>query len=248
MRVKNNKSTSDVWVGQTILAGAEYDLEPIEVFKWQSDSKVISDLNSLNLLIGDGLAYKSSNTESLNYLFGADTDPKDSTGRRIFRPAITTDGYRFNPNWIEIITSKLNGVINVDENLSDLGQCTSELYKSDGSLITDQTTAELLCTKTVITFTPHVSHEPIGGMLFQNAAPITDVRLFIKAYPLVQPTTFGNGGINLRLIGITGTINLDGKATKYMPYIPGVVTWQFTLQHNPGVKHEFALLMELFSL
>jgi hypothetical protein len=70
MRVKNNKETSDTWAGMTIEAGASYDLQTTEISKWQSDDKVISDIGSGDLLVGDGVTYKTSSSEAIKFLMG----------------------------------------------------------------------------------------------------------------------------------------------------------------------------------
>lgn len=74
MRVKNNKETSDVWAGMTIEPSAEYDLQANEIPTWQASDKVISDLSSGELSIGDGVTYKSGASEAVNYLLQAKKD------------------------------------------------------------------------------------------------------------------------------------------------------------------------------
>lgn len=70
MRVKNNKETSDTWVGMTIEPSATYDLQASEISKWQSSDKVISDIGSGDLSIGDGVTYKTSPSEAVKFLMG----------------------------------------------------------------------------------------------------------------------------------------------------------------------------------
>jgi hypothetical protein len=68
MRVKNNKQSSDVWSGQTIEAGEAYDIQSNELSVWKSNDKVITDLASGSLLIGDGITYKSAGASAVAYL------------------------------------------------------------------------------------------------------------------------------------------------------------------------------------
>lgn len=70
MRVKNNSQNTDVWCGQTLTSNQEYDIEPNELFKWRNTDKVILDLSNGNLLIGDGVNYKSIGSSAVNYLLG----------------------------------------------------------------------------------------------------------------------------------------------------------------------------------
>lgn len=70
MRVKNNKQTSDVWAGQTIESEAEYDIGANELANWRSSDKVMTDLASGDLLIGDGVTYKAAGASAISYLLG----------------------------------------------------------------------------------------------------------------------------------------------------------------------------------
>lgn len=247
MRVKNNKATSDTWVGQSIEAGAEYDLEASEIFKWQTSDKVLADLTTGDLLIGDGSAYKSGAAQAVAFLMGVDTEPKDTAGRPITRGAVTEDGWHFDPEWIEVTTSTIDGFFNKSVDGADLGQCTVELFDEEDTLITTQEAADTACVKTVLTFTPTAPHQPIGASIYQKEVPAGDVRIYPRAYPGVANIIFGNGGINLRFAGTNESIKLDGRAVKTMPYYPGVKTWEFTLLHGAGVKHPLAIFLEIFN-
>ena len=55
----------------TIAAAGEYDLSPIEIPAWQASNKVVVDLSSGDLSIGDGVTYKTSAAEAVKYLLGA---------------------------------------------------------------------------------------------------------------------------------------------------------------------------------
>jgi len=70
MRVKNNKETSDVWAGMTIEPSTTYDLQSNEIYVWQASDKVISDLSSGDLTIGDGVTYQTAGALAVSYLLG----------------------------------------------------------------------------------------------------------------------------------------------------------------------------------
>jgi len=74
MRVKNTKGTDDTWCGQLIEAGAEYDLQSADMIPWRSNDKVMQDLSTLDLLIGDGVSYKTSGASAVSYLLGTSQD------------------------------------------------------------------------------------------------------------------------------------------------------------------------------
>lgn len=52
-RIKNNKISTDSWVGQDINPGSYYSIQDSEIERWSSDSKVISDIESGNLIVAD---------------------------------------------------------------------------------------------------------------------------------------------------------------------------------------------------
>jgi len=70
MRVKNTKLVADIWCGQTIASMGEYDLQPAEINTWRASDKVIVDLSSGDLAIGDGVTYKSTASEAVAFLLG----------------------------------------------------------------------------------------------------------------------------------------------------------------------------------
>lgn len=70
MRVKNNKVTDDTWAGMTIAAAGEYDLQATEISVWQASDKVIADLSSGDLLVGDGVTYQTAGALAVNFLLG----------------------------------------------------------------------------------------------------------------------------------------------------------------------------------
>lgn len=53
-RFKNNTASQDVWCGQGIEPAAYYEIQSIELTKWQTDSKVLSDIGSGNGVMNDG--------------------------------------------------------------------------------------------------------------------------------------------------------------------------------------------------
>lgn len=247
MRVKNNKETSDTWAGMTIAAAGEYDLQASEIFKWQSDDKVIADLTSGDLLIGDGVNYKSGASDAVNFLIGADTEPRDVTGRKIVRSAITNEGWAAQFHALSFQTSKLNSVYNKDENGNDLGFTSLKLYDANGAEITDAQN-EASAVKTVVDWQPNHDFDIVGGQLFQAAAPSEDVYLWVIALPGILNLKFSQGGVNLKLSGGGGIADFDGRASKFMPYNGGMGTNKFRLviKHSAGFQHELQLVLEIF--
>lgn len=247
MRVKNNKVSSDIWVGMTIEPNAEYDIEVVEIFKWQGNDKVIADLSSGDLLIGDGVTYKSGANAAINFLLGADVSPRDPTGRMIVRSAITIDGFSAQFHSFGFKTSSIGSIYNKDSAGNDLGFTTLKLYDVDGVEITDPLN-EGDAVKTVIDWMPSFDYEIVGGQLFQSGPPAGDVYLWLIGLPGILNVGFTDGGLNLKLAGDGGVADFDGRASKFLPYNGGAGTnkLRLILKHAAGLQHEAQLLLELF--
>jgi hypothetical protein len=248
MRVKNMSGESQVWVGQTIEDGATYDIEAGELFKWQQDDDVMSDLSSGDLEIGDGTSYKAPGAAAIQFLLGADTLPKDATGRPISRIAITQDGFAAQFHAIGFCTSKLNAVYNKDDAGNDLGFATAKFYDSEGVELTTQEDIDTDCVKTVISWMPTHDYDIVGGQLMQSGPPSTNIYLWVKALPGILNLMFAQGGMNLKLAGQGGIADFDGRASKFLPYTGGAGTnkFQLIMKHDAGVQHELQLVFELF--
>lgn len=247
MIVKNNKESEDTWVGKVLAADEEYTLEASKLHKWMSDDKVIFDLSSGDLLIGDGVTYKDSGSAAVSYLLGVDVRPKDQAGRQIVRTAATIDGWHAQFHCLSFSSSVLGSLYNKDTNGDDLGFTTLKLYDAYDVEITDVNDEEN-AVKTVIDLMPDHDYEIVGGRLFQAGPPLTDVRLWIVGLPGILDVGFSNGGLNLKLIGNGGSVDFDGRASKYLPYNSGAGTnkLRIVLTHGAGVVHEIQLLLEIF--
>jgi hypothetical protein len=249
MRVKNNTQNSDVWCGQTIAAVAEYDIQPIELFNWQQSDKVIADLSSGSLLIGDGTTYKPQGALAVSFLLGANTDPKDTTGRPIVRTAATKEGWRAEFHSFRITTS--GSVVSKKRNGDSTGLCTFKMIDAQGA--ETQVVAE--CVESVMTWEPTYDVEIIGATAMQASSPVQDVYLHVTAAPDI-PAQYGGsvefsvGGINLADMGVGGVVDFDGRATKFVPYDATNHSgkWEFRFKHSAGFIHSISIVMELFRL
>jgi hypothetical protein len=248
MRVKNDSGSEQIWCGQTIANGSHYDVSVGELFKWQSDDKVITDVGNLDLLVGDGSSYKDNSSDAINFLLGIDTTPKDLSGRPIQRSAATIDGWHYQINSIEITTADKDGYYHKDENGNDIGFITHKIYDSNDAEITDAAN-EGNAVKTCVWFRPNHSHEIIGAIFSQASAPNSNIRMWVTGLPGIYNIKFGNGGINLKHIGV-GTFQIaNGRASKYLAYNAQVVdanSFKLTLKHDQGAQHTFQIHFELY--
>lgn len=248
MRVKNVSGNTKVYVGQTLENNQTYDLSINEIYNWQINDLVFTDLNSGALLIGDQNEYKPEGSQAINFLLNIDTSPKDPSGRSIIRNASTNNGWHYQLFSVEITTSKYNGYYSTDDNGSDPGFITHKIYKSDGTEITSQDD-EALAIKTVFWFRPTFDYEIIGAIFGQSQPPITNVRLFATGLPGVADIKFSRGGINLKHAG-SGTYQMvDGRSSKqlnYIPQLPDANSFKFTTFHDEGLMHSFQISFEIF--
>jgi len=54
IKVKNNKESVDTWCGMMIEPAAYYEIEAFELNRWQTNSKVLSDIGSGSLIVNNG--------------------------------------------------------------------------------------------------------------------------------------------------------------------------------------------------
>lgn len=247
MRVKNNKQTEDSWCGQIIEPQAEYDIQHTELSTWQSTDKVIQDITSLDLLIGDGTTYKQTSAEAVAYLLGAETGPNDPTGRPIVRTAATISGWRAEFHSFRVTTS--TGVYSKDRAGNDTGLCTFKMYDAQGQ----ETLTPAEAVRSTVLWEPNYDIEVVGAQAFQAITPTEELYLHVTLAPHIPKNLGGQvefaiGGICLKDIGSGGVADFDGRASKYLPYdsVNHSSTWEFSITHPAGATHSITCIMEIF--
>lgn len=248
MRVKNVSGQTDVWVGQTILNNEIYVIPQQDLFRWQTDDKVITSVAEETLLIGTDSTFFSGPAEATAYLLAEDTDPKDQTGRRIIRTAATISGWHYQLLALEITTAKYQGYFCQDDQGNDLGFITAKIFDINNAEITSAQ-SEGNAVKTVIDVHPNHDYELIGSIFSQAEAPTTNIRLFSTGAPGISNIKFSVGGINLKQIGARTIQIADGRASKYIAYnaqYPAAHTLRYVLTYTQGVQHSFQIVHELF--
>jgi hypothetical protein len=68
IKFKNNKQTSDIWCGVEIQPSDYYEISSIELLKWQTDSKVLSDIGSGDGIINNGTSDIEDVNSAIDYL------------------------------------------------------------------------------------------------------------------------------------------------------------------------------------
>jgi hypothetical protein len=249
IRVKNTKSEADTWCGMNIEPSVYYEIEALELFRWQNDSKVLLDVATGNLLVNNGTADLLDISAAINYLKNIDSSPKDSDGATILRQKAAKAGWKAQFHAIRIKTATTNGVHNKDKNGNDLGFCTYTMFNSENQVTTDPTQ----CTKTVVTWEPTHDMEIVGGRLLQKQAATDDVWIYVTAAAHI-PTNMGGsiafleGGVNLQDVADGGEVDFDGRAAKYIAYDATYHSGKFEIlfKHPVNFQHTSTLVFELF--
>jgi len=175
-------------------------------------------------------------------------DARDSSGRKITRGATTIDGWHFQLLSTELTTSKLNGFFCKKEDGTDVSFITYKLYDLNNNEITTQEN-ELNAVKTCVWIRPTHDIEILGGLFSQYSIPSDDIRMWVIGLPGVANVAFTTGGINLRGLGNSIRKVTDGRASKYLQYVPSVPdanSFKITLTHPAGLQHTLQLHLEIF--
>jgi hypothetical protein len=170
------------------------------------------------------------------------------------REKCTITGWHFQLHSVDFTTSTIDGFFNKSINpvtlaLANLGYVTWKLYKLDGTLITDQPTADAECRFTVFDWCADHEMEIRGAAYRHQTAPNSDVYFWCSAAPGIANLPFAQGGINLRHLGSGSGVDSDGKAAKYLhPSNPmvGINKFRMMLHHDAGVKHKAMILFQLY--
>lgn len=258
-KVKNTDSVAHAWTGQTIEPNEYYIIENVELFKWQNDSDVLTDIGSGILVVNDGTNDITDVATAINFLKDADTIPRDSDGSPLSRTKITTTGWHYQLHGVEFETSKLDSIYSKKVDGTDYGYSSIKFYKSlDG--VDTQITGEDLnqeyldtnCIKTILDWEPTHDLEIIGGMLKMNSSPSENLRMWTIGVPDI-PEVYGGSkpfatNINLKYIGIEEGVKVDGRAPKYLTYSATYHTTKLRLifRHSAGFKHDLHMIFELF--
>jgi hypothetical protein len=185
----------------------------------------------------------------LGQLFNTDSD-----GASLSRVKQAPSGWTYQMRSIEFESSNLTGLYNKDISLNDVGDATTKFYDVNGTLITDQTTADSQCVKDVIDIEPPYDYYLIGGTIRLSTTPTSDVRLSVVGVP-DYPAPIGSKvlvqNLNLKYLVSDGTVEVDGRASKGLLYnnpVPHTNKIRFIITHPAGEKHQFMISLEMYKV
>lgn len=249
---KNNTGSPDTWVGQEIQPNTYYQIPASDQTYWGQDDKVITDIGSANLIIAltaDNNSDLSSPSAAINYL--RKETPTDSDGAPITKQKIVPEGWSYQLRGFDVSTNMLNGFVSKDAWGNAKSDVSIKHYDAADIEITTQNDM-INCEKSIISFEPAYNYAIVGGLVFQDVDPAQDLWIGVVAAPDV-PKIYGGSvefgaGINLKHIGKTGSVNMDGRAPKILTYDPVNHTSKLhvILTHAAGFSHSFHLLFEIF--
>lgn len=259
-KFKNNKLEADSWVGQLIEPGAYYTIEDFELFRWQNDSKVLTDIAAGNGIVNDGSSDILDVASAINFLKDEDATPRDTDGAPLARQKVTQSGWNYQIHGLEFKTCQLDSLYSKSHDGSvsgvDFGFSTIKVFKDNGSGVlvqcSDQTDADTNGVATQIDWEPTHDIEIIGGMLKQLSPTSDNIRVWVIGVPDVPAVMGGSkvfvANVNLKFIPVAEGIRVDGRAPKRLSYSATYHTNKIRLffRHPAGCKHDMHMIFEFF--
>ncbi len=177
-----------------------------------------------------------------------------------FSPKYAPDGWYQQLFEIEFETSKKDSVHEKDWRNNDIGFTVLKFYDENENELTTQEDIDNGCVRTDVEWMPNVDYMIKGGQIGQIITPTENIYAWTQGVILpdftgVEPTTFSEGGINMRFVGPQQKVGLDGVAGTVLYYEnkklglpPGFGTnkIRFVFRHPVGHKHRFQCIFDIF--
>lgn len=161
----------------------------------------------------------------------------DQDSAQVVRLKFSPTGWTFQNDALEFETCVLNSIYHKDHLGADKGFATIKLFKSDGTEITDQLTADTQCVETRVDWEPDYDYEIIGGSLSLSSQPITDYRVWVIGVPDLTEAQGGSkqfiSGINMKFKS-SSELEINGRSAKRLIYNPTYHTNKMRLKILSG--------------
>lgn len=173
-------------------------------------------------------------------------DPRDNDGSKLARHKITKTGWGLHCHKVELETSKLSSVIDIDKDGIDWGYATIKFYDVNNQELTTQNDIDANCVRTDMSFEPTVDYEIIAGEIWQKSVPVS--AMLLNLFHQFSGHEFCTGGFNMEFLPANGYKKMDGRTAKMMPYNATYHTNLLILRcrHSAGVRHRLMLVLEIF--
>lgn len=178
----------------------------------------------------------------------------DSDGANLSRVKQAPTGWTYQLRGFEFTTSELGSLQNKDYNNSDLTDISIKFYDSSNNELSDQTSIDSGCVKTIVDIEPTYDYYLIGGTAKTLTVPSNDTRLSVVAvpdYPAPNGSKVMVQNINMRFVGSTDKVQADGRASKGLLYnspVPHTNKIRFVVYHVAGDKVSFGVALEMYKI
>lgn len=273
--VKNNKGTSETWAGQMIADGDYYQVQLGEQLTWKTDSEVIADIASGDLIVArddSGTTDYSDVSEGMIYFMDTDPSPRDSDGSIIQRGKFTKSGWHYEPRSIDFFTAKHNSLYNRKHDGNgiadgtDYGDCVIKFFDGSGGELSFQQTGfesetdaqfqsrlDTDCVKTCVDWQPTYDMDIIGGIMMVQNSPTTAAYMWTIVAPDIPENMGGSvphvaGGWNLSFFNSRDKIMINGRGSKTVAYDPVFNSNKFRtiVKHAVGEQIGIQIVYEHF--
>lgn len=190
-----------------------------------------------------------------NYLSQSNqtVDPRDSDGAQITKEKIVPEGWAYQLRGFDVSIGLLGCVESLDAQGNEKNDFTVKHYNAADNEVNTQLGITTTAVKTVIDWEPSHDYAIVGGKVYQDSDPVGDIRIGVIAAPGIPKASGGNVefgmGINLRYIGKSGSVSMDGRNPKILAYnaVYHSSLLRVCLLYPVGTTHTFHLLFELFN-
>ena len=274
IKIKNAKTASDVWVGQTIEPDEYFSIPSQTLINWQENTKVFDNVASKELVVNNGDIDFTNELEGWDWILGNKREvlldtPKDNEDRPLFKQVVTQPSWHYSPRSLDFWTSKYNSLYNRKHNaalidngtdygdgsLSFFDNTDTELIKGESESDVDfQTRLTSNCIKTICYFEPQVAFDVFGAKLMVKNPPTERSYLWVIAAPDV-PEEYGGcidfmgGGMNLSFFPNCQSVHFDAKTGKVVEpdplYHSGKVA--VVIKHAVGAQIGIQFILEFYS-
>lgn len=249
-----NPTLSDrVYEGRTVAAESYYYIQPNLESEFMMNTDLITDLAALTVkMSADGVTpIDGDGATQVAFLMGQDLGPKDIDNAALYRLKMAPAGWTYQLLSLEVTTSLLNSLVSLHRDGTSRGDATIKFFNASDVELTDQTTMDSTCTKTVFEFEPSYDYEIIGGFVSIADQPVNDVRMWVVAVPDV-PAAYGGSKVmaNGPNFKFKTMIETDGRVAKRLSYDATNHTnkLQFVIKHTAGEQHNLMLNLEFYKV
>jgi hypothetical protein len=250
--IKNIDTIDHTWVGQVILAGTSYQIQPAQELMWANDSSILVAITAGTAVVNNGTIDIKDINAAINWLKDIVTTQVDSDNASLSRIKQAPTGYTYILKAIDFSTSTAAGLYNFDTKGNDFGDVVISFKDVTGTVLTDPAAISANCVMTIVDFEPKFDYYLIGGSVKIIQTPTTDLRMWVIMAPDI-PVSYGGSkalvcNVNFKFIQPNDKVDADGRAAKQLSYSATNHSnkMRFIFKHNAGAVSTLALFIEYY--